>query len=128
MNRRRRPSDQPFWTALPFVCFLSCFYVGLSFSPSLPRLVSPEIDVQRSWIPLRASSGGNDPSADGMAASSLIVADPDDDEVAEQISLARSRLQPYFDFPLDDWQLQAGGAICQGHNVIVCAPTGVRTM
>jgi superfamily II RNA helicase len=40
------------------------------------------------------------------------------------IQLARDLLQPYFSFPLDDWQLQAGGEIFQGSNVIVCAPTG----
>jgi superfamily II RNA helicase len=40
------------------------------------------------------------------------------------IQLGRDRLQAYFAFPLDDWQLQAGGEICQGSNVIVCAPTG----
>ena len=40
------------------------------------------------------------------------------------IQLGRERLQPYFSFPLDDWQLHAGGEIWQGSNVIVCAPTG----
>ncbi len=30
----------------------------------------------------------------------------------------------HFRFPLDDWQLLAGGALLEGHNVIVCAPTG----
>lgn len=30
----------------------------------------------------------------------------------------------YFNFPLDDWQLQAGNEIIQGNNVITCAPTG----
>ena len=33
-------------------------------------------------------------------------------------------LQRHFSFPLDDWQLSAGSSILQGHNVIVCAPTG----
>ena len=45
-------------------------------------------------------------------------------EVEDMIELGRSQLQPYYDFPLDDWQLQAGGAVLQGHNVIVSAPTG----
>lgn len=40
------------------------------------------------------------------------------------IDLGRDRLQQYFPFPLDDWQLQAGGEILKGNNVIVCAPTG----
>jgi superfamily II RNA helicase len=47
-----------------------------------------------------------------------------DEDKSEIISLGRERLAHYFDFPLDDWQLQAGGEICLGHNVIVCAPTG----
>lgn len=47
-----------------------------------------------------------------------------DNEVETMIELGHSELQPYYDFPLDDWQLQAGGAILQGHNVIVSAPTG----
>jgi superfamily II RNA helicase len=40
------------------------------------------------------------------------------------IELGRLQLGKYFDFPLDDWQLQAGGEILRGHNVIVCAHTG----
>src|SRR3569623_208632 len=40
------------------------------------------------------------------------------------IELGRQRLSQYFRFPLDDWQLHAGGAICDGCNVIVCASTG----
>ena len=39
-------------------------------------------------------------------------------------SLGRQELARHFDFVLDDWQLHAGGCICQGYNVIVCAPTG----
>ncbi|OEU09387.1 P-loop containing nucleoside triphosphate hydrolase protein, partial [Fragilariopsis cylindrus CCMP1102] len=46
------------------------------------------------------------------------------DEIEEAIELGRSELGKYYDFPLDDWQLQAGGDILNGHNVIVCAPTG----
>jgi superfamily II RNA helicase len=45
-------------------------------------------------------------------------------EVQEAIELARDELEQYFDFPLDDWQLQAGGEILMGNNVIVCSPTG----
>lgn len=40
------------------------------------------------------------------------------------IETGREHLSSLFDFPLDDWQLHAGGAICDGHNVIVSAPTG----
>ena len=46
------------------------------------------------------------------------------EEIEEAIELGRSELGKYYDFPLDDWQLQAGGDILNGHNVIVCAPTG----
>ena len=55
---------------------------------------------------------------------------PDDSNVDDQeergalIELGQQELQQYFRFPLDDWQLHAGGAICQGYNVIVMAPTG----
>ena len=40
------------------------------------------------------------------------------------VDVGRDRFQPYFGFPLDDWQLEAGGEILKGNNVIVCAPTG----
>eukprot|EP00977_Amphora_coffeiformis_P001920 scaffold362_cov176-Amphora_coffeaeformis.AAC.46 len=48
----------------------------------------------------------------------------DKDETNELIQLGRQELERHFRFPLDDWQLHAGGAICKGYNVIVCAPTG----
>ena len=48
----------------------------------------------------------------------------DKTETSEAIEMGRSQLSNYFEFPLDDWQLQAGGEILLGHNVIVCAPTG----
>lgn len=44
-------------------------------------------------------------------------------EAEHAVELGRS-LVKYFQFPLDNWQLQAGGEILMGHNVIVCAPTG----
>ena len=37
---------------------------------------------------------------------------------------AIDQLQPYFPFPLDTWQIEAGKHIMDGKNVIVCAPTG----
>eukprot|EP00980_Cylindrotheca_fusiformis_P030654 scaffold25176_cov191-Cylindrotheca_fusiformis.AAC.4 len=45
-------------------------------------------------------------------------------QVSSSIEIGRSQLEQYFDFPLDDWQLQAGGEILKGNNVIVCAHTG----
>ena len=45
-------------------------------------------------------------------------------EIDSLIELGRQELAHHFRFPLDDWQLHAGGAICQGYNVIVTAPTG----
>lgn len=47
-----------------------------------------------------------------------------DAEIEDAIRLGRSEFEKYFEFPLDDWQLQAGGSILMGHNVIVCSPTG----
>ncbi len=47
-----------------------------------------------------------------------------EDSITRAVELGRSKLSQYFDFPLDDWQLQAGGEILLGHNVIVSAPTG----
>jgi len=47
-----------------------------------------------------------------------------DEGMNEMERVGRERFSSCFDFPLDDWQLQAGGAIENGHNVIVCAPTG----
>lgn len=49
---------------------------------------------------------------------------PAEGEVEEAIRLGQTELAMHFDFPLDDWQLQAGGFILMGYNVIVCAPTG----
>ena len=46
------------------------------------------------------------------------------DTAEEAVELGRGQLAHHFDFPLDDWQLQAGGEILLGHNVIVSAPTG----
>lgn len=54
----------------------------------------------------------------------LLTKQNDDDDVKAMIDLGLEKLQPYFDFPLDDWQLQAGGAVLMGHNIIVSAPTG----
>lgn len=42
----------------------------------------------------------------------------------EWIAIAQERLAGFFPFALDDWQLYAGGAICNGYNVVVSAPTG----
>jgi superfamily II RNA helicase len=42
----------------------------------------------------------------------------------EAVRLAKEQLAKYFEFPLDEWQLEAGGCILLGYNVIVCAPTG----
>lgn len=47
-----------------------------------------------------------------------------EDEIQYLVEVGRRELQGLYTFPLDDWQLQAGGAIWEGHNVIVSAPTG----
>lgn len=38
----------------------------------------------------------------------------------EFVELGRQSFAQYFAYDLDDWQLEAGGAIASGHNVIVC--------
>ncbi|GKY92438.1 hypothetical protein MPSEU_000214300 [Mayamaea pseudoterrestris] len=40
------------------------------------------------------------------------------------VQIGRASFQSHFSHPLDDWQCEAGGAISEGSNVIVCAPTG----
>lgn len=45
-------------------------------------------------------------------------------DVEQAIRAGQDQLAKYFIFPLDDWQLQAGGNILNGYNVIVCSPTG----
>lgn len=52
------------------------------------------------------------------------IAESSDSPEQDYLQYARQTFQPYFPFPLDVWQLEAGAAILQGHNVIVCAPTG----
>lgn len=55
---------------------------------------------------------------------STIPSQADVTDPQPKISLARERLSGLFSFELDDWQLYAGGAICEGYNVVVSAPTG----
>jgi superfamily II RNA helicase len=45
-------------------------------------------------------------------------------ELRHFVEVGRRNLQGLYGFPLDDWQLLAGGATIEGHNVIVSAPTG----
>lgn len=40
--------------------------------------------------------------------------------IKKEVSNAIETLQPYFDFPLDEWQLEAGGHVMAERNVIVC--------
>lgn len=50
------------------------------------------------------------------------------DSEQEQIQISpenADRLQSYFSFPLDRWQLEAGEVLCNNASCIVCAPTGV---
>jgi len=42
----------------------------------------------------------------------------------EQKQKQKPDFHKYFNFPLDDWQSDAGIEIYKGHNVITCAPTG----
>lgn len=77
---------------------------------------------QISCFPITTSVGGIKSQQRGIL--SLRESTSTDAEVEDAVRLGRSEFQKYFDFPLDDWQLQAGGSIQMGHNVIVCAPTG----
>jgi superfamily II RNA helicase len=56
--------------------------------------------------------------------SSTTATTESDTESHNAIRLCETELARYFDFQLDDWQLEAGGFILLGYNVIVCAPTG----
>ena len=82
--------------------------LGTSFVPDSSNLKSHRL------LATLADDCNKDNAADSSSSS----------VVDQQIALGRQRFQPFFDFPLDDWQLQAGGAILQGANVIVSAPTG----
>mmetsp|Transcript_39629 Transcript_39629/g.95767 ORF Transcript_39629/g.95767 Transcript_39629/m.95767 type:complete len:1289 (-) Transcript_39629:69-3935(-) len=80
-----------------------------------------QLTLQGWSFPLTARSSGRLSSSSTFATSIEAV---DDTERIDSITLGRSDLAKYFDFPLDDWQLQAGGEILKGHNIIVCSPTG----
>lgn len=54
----------------------------------------------------------------------LVRDDKRTQEIQNLVQVGQRELQRLYDFPLDDWQLLAGGAIWEGHNVIVSAPTG----
>lgn len=45
-------------------------------------------------------------------------------QIPTTIEESTNILQPFFNFPLDPWQIQAGTEILKGNNAIVCAPTG----
>lgn len=86
------------------------------------------------WIPLTSHSRHNHAlcrfstsritsTPEGITAE-FMAADADAPSSQDLISIGRAELEQYFSFPLDDWQLEAGGAICSGANVIVCSPTG----
>ena len=77
---------------------------------------------QNSSFPLISSRGGFKSQKQHIL--SLQRSTSTDAEIEDTVRLGRSEFQKYFDFPLDDWQLQAGGSILMGHNLIVCAPTG----
>lgn len=87
-----------------------------AFLPYATIHVNHEQDTSRAHCFLKSSSSA-DATADDDGTNTV-------QEASNAIQLGRELLQPYFSFPLDDWQLQAGGEICQGSNVIVCAPTG----
>ena len=82
-------------------------YDSLSTRIRLRLDASADLDIADDPVGIEAGSTGNR-----------------DVEVKEAVDLGKSELSQFFNFPLDDWQLQAGGEILKGNNVIVCAPTG----
>lgn len=79
------------------------------------------------FILLAASYGWNQFRFLGRPCLGVSLASEDSEILSRNrdlVEIGRQELQQYYDFTLDDWQLQAGGAICQGHNVIVCSATG----
>lgn len=47
-------------------------------------------------------------------------AGPSEEQRVELVNRGRQAFAQYFPYKLDEWQLEAGGAIASGHNVIVC--------
>ena len=117
------------WTKILFLLLnLQCSIKGASAFPAVA--IVPPTNCRRVRTAVQSanedldSDGARKTSATPGAGQAQTIDGGPDDEVATMVELGREKLQPYFDFPLDDWQLQAGGAILQGHNVIVAAPTG----
>lgn len=108
-----------------FVVGMLCLILGSIRSIGAFRIPSYRSSL---FIPSRATSclvGHNSwCQQESWRALSSTVHSTQEDIDEDLIELGRSALAGYFNFPLDDWQLKAGGAICQGCNVIVCAPTG----
>lgn len=77
---------------------------------------------QISSFPLISSNGGI--RSQRRETLSVQKSTSTDAEIEDAVRLGQSEFEKYFEFPLDDWQLQAGGSIVMGHNVIVCSPTG----
>jgi hypothetical protein len=71
-------------------------------------------------VSLAAAPEGDDAVAAVADAAATTTTGASDDRTNEH----RTYLQTFFSFRLDDWQVEAGAAILNGHNVIVCAPTG----
>jgi superfamily II RNA helicase len=74
------------------------------------------------FIIVATSASSSTPSTDETT---FAPAPASSEDLSDLVRFAKQQgLDKYFVFPLDDWQLQAGGAILRGDNVIVCAPTG----
>jgi superfamily II RNA helicase len=71
-----------------------------------------------------AAAAVNEDTESFASATSTVGTETAYSDAQQLIETGRLHFAHHFEVPLDDWQLQAGGAIYQGHNVIVCAPTG----
>lgn len=72
----------------------------------------------------RASTSSTSSTSSATTTTTTTTSSLSTQEALELTEQGRLFFQKHFDFPLDDWQCQAGGAILQGNHVMVCAPTG----
>jgi hypothetical protein len=107
MERQSRTNAKPLWRHFSPNLVLLCASLAVRTDAFSSTRLPPKI-VRPSQLGLMQADASVDPEI----------------EAQDSVQLARDQLLQYFDFPLDDWQLQAGGEILKGNNVIVCSPTG----
>jgi DEAD/DEAH box helicase len=111
-----------FWTGTPSTLVPTLRLYGSTIRPEQDSLSSPTDAAPNDGDGVYASDD-SDVSSQHAQPSSSTTSSINEHEF--WIDIGRRELQGlYPNFPLDDWQLQAGGAIWEGHNVVVSAPTG----